>query len=533
MIIRLNQGDYGLISGLIWIISVFLLYKTVKPPRLSINKKKDKISSSFYFLLLFVFLLKIIFISFYPTNVFFHGDEAINSRNAQSNFESGLNLGKWNILSSGSGTLNEMPALWYFLQGAIIHILGPSLLSVKIFTIISDLILCRFIYLIIRQLFNKQLAFFASIIYISLPIAIHFSMTGYQNLQSTVMLYWSIYLLSLIPTKFNYRDLIYYCLASGIVCGISMYFYLSSTINPIICLLIIFSIIIFEYQFSFLLKLKYIFVNFGYFLVGFVVTTIPYLYYSIYKYDFINGRSSEFIFTQLKSDLIKTITTQQKNFFQGFLPSGIFNGSGQHYINASLLPGIVLFILFIIGLLVSLKKIKQRTYFISLIILLITSITGGILTKEPPTAQRLLHLFPLVIFFIIFAINLIKIQWIQIIIVVYLSIVNLNYYIFQNIPYYQKRLDKDVYEITKIIKKNPQKLFFNAPFHKKDQIYYYSQGKINPEPISQKDFVNIHPGYYFLDNLNLPLLNSSNPPKYEMMREWFTTYDHTILLKFN
>lgn len=530
LVIKLYQGDYGLFSSLIWITSIFFLYKIVSPP--DSIKKDFRLPISLILLLLFVFFIKAIFISLYPSSISFHGDEAINSRNAQINFQTGINSGVWNLLSSGQGTLNKMPALWYFLQGGLIWVLGPSLLSVKIFTLISDLILCCFIYLIIKKLFNKSLALFATALYISLPIAIHFSMTGYQNLQSTVMLFVSIYFLCLITNTSKKQELNYYCLTSGIICGVSLYFYLSSVINPIICILIIFSIFIFEDKNKIYNKAKYFFNSLVYFVTGFIIPAIPFIYYSVYKYDFANGRSNEYMFSQLKSDFAGTLIIQTKNFLKGFLPSGEFNGFGQHYIKASILPGTVIFILFIIGLLICLKKINQRIYFVSLIIFIVTSVTGGLLTKDPPTSQRLIHLFPLIIFFVIFAINLIKIRWIQSIFVIYLIIINIKFYLSTNIPSYQKKLDKDVCEISKIITQKDQKIFFYAPIHKKDQIYYYSRGRIKLVPISQNFFANIDSGYYFVDYKNLGLFKDRFS-EVRVIKDWTNIYDHTVLLKIN
>jgi hypothetical protein len=480
-------------------------------------------------------LVKVFFVIYFPNSIPFHGDEAMNSKNAQLNFELGINQSNWNILGSGYGTMNQMPALWYFLQGGIIHFLSPSLLSTKIFALISDIFLCCFLYLIFKHLFNKHLAYFSVIAYISLPITIHFSLTSYQNIQSTLLLFISIYLLCLIPKKPNFRNLIYYCLTAGIFCGISFYFYLSSTINPLICLFIIFALFIFEFHEKFSFKIKLFFTGIACFLAGVIVPSIPYIYYSFFKYNFITGRSTEFIFSQLKNHPIKNLLSQLAKFSLGFLPSGIFNGSGEHYVDASLLPGIILFLCFIIGLLVCLFKFKQKKYFIPLIIFLTTSLTGGILTKDPPAAQRLIHLFPIIIYFIIVAISLIKNKYIQLILIISIFTTNIYFFIFKNIPLYQKNT-LDVYEVSKIIEKSPSELSFIAPIHKKDQIYYYSQGKINPQPLSSsylKQSGNSElSGYYFIDNINLVLLNNTHFSNYTIIKKW-PSCDYTSLLKFN
>jgi len=536
LIIKLFSGSYGLSSALIWGWSIFFLYKTAPPPSKNVHPKFH-LPSPLFFLLILIFLVKVIFIIFFPQSIPFHGDEAINSRNAQLNFESGINHNEWNILGSGFGTLNQMPALWYFLQGGIIHFLNPSLLSTKIFALVSDLFLCCLLYLIIKHFFNKYLAYLSVIIYISFPIAIHFSLTSYQNIQSTLFLFWSVYLLCLIPRRPNYRDLIYYCLTSGIVCGVSLYFYLSSNINPLICLLIIFALFIFEYHQKFIFKIKHLFTSIGCFSAGLIIPAIPYIHYSIYKYNYIAGRSGEFIFNQSNFNWIGTLIFQFKEFFQGFLPSGFFNGSGQHYVNASLFPGIVLFFCFIIGFLLCLTRFKQKKYFIPLIIFITTSVTGGILTKDPPAPQRLIHLFPVLVYFIILAINLVKNKRIQGIIIVYLLIMNIYYFISQNIPLYQQQSNQDAYEVSEILSQDTSKLSFIAPIHKKDQIYYYSQGKIDSQSfdgIPQKESANFKlSGSYFVDNINFLTLNDYYPSSaYTIVKEW-PLYDHTLLLKFN
>lgn len=162
----------------------------------------------------------------------------------------------------------------------------------------------------------------------------------------------------------------------------------------------------------------------------------------------------------------------------------------------------------------------------------ITSIIGGVLTKDPPTSQRLIHLFPIIIFFVIFAINLIKIRWIKTILVIYLLTINIKSYLLANIPSYQKKLDKDVYEVSKMIPQKDQKIFFYAPIHKKDQIYYYSQGQIKLVPISQEFFANIDSGYYFVNYKDLTLFKD-NHSEFRVIKDWTSTYDHTVLLKIN
>lgn len=535
LISRLFKEDYGLTSTLLWISSIIFLinigHSFCKNPNLNF-----KIPNKLIIILSIVFLIKVFFILLFPDFIPFHGDEAINSRNALSNFQQGINLNNWNILGSDWGTLNKMSALWYTIQGGIIYLLGPSLLSIKIFALISDLLICWLLYLIINNLLNKKMAFYGAIIYSTLPIAIHFSMTAYQNIQSTLLLYLGVYLLCLIPKKRDPNSFIFYCLLSGIVCGLSLYFYLSSLINPLILLSIIFCIVFFEFQTGKLTKLKFLGAGAGSFFIGIFVSSVPYLYYSFFKYQFIMGRSGEIILPLFKSNFTGTLLKQLKDYTQSFLPSGVMNGSGMHYVNSSLLPGLALFLLFIIGLLISLFKFKKREYFIPLIILLVTSVFGGLLTKDTPAPQRLLHLLPVVIIFIILAINLIKKPKIEILLVAYLMIVNIHSYLSQNIPDYKNILPRDAYETTKLISDNQYNLFFNAPIQKKDQIYFYSQGKMliqNFDCLTLSSSLESGLSNYFLTDENgIVNLNKCYDFSYSKVSEWRLIFDHTYLLKF-
>jgi len=532
--ILIKQGNFGITPFLCWIIAIictiyiFLPVKTF--PKIYLKHHH------FFIITLIIFLYSLrglLFID--PSNVYFHNDEGIISRNAQNNFTSAISSGKWNLLGSENGTLNKLPSPWYFIQGFFISILGPSLFSIKFFSLITDFLICILGYLLVKKILDSRFGLLFILIYASLPISIHFSLTGYQNIQSTFFLVLSIYFL--FNSSYNNINKSFFILLSGIASALSFYFYLSAAIVPII---VVASILLICFMSK--IKFKGVIKTLIIYLIGLIEGLIPYFTYNFFHYSFIAGRKEAILFSSSTNNFLSLLLNQAKTYFLGFLPNGSMNGSGLFY---GYLPGFstwILLIIFLLGVVYILFK-KNNLGIVSIIVITITSVFGGIMTSEPPAPQRLIHIFPFIAIIVCFGIKFITIflkkiipffnQKILLFSIIFIVIfTNVYSFISSNLPTYHKLLNQDVYEITKIINRNSQKLFFSAPIHKIDQIYYYSQGKINPEPISENDFVNIDTGYYFVDEPSFTLLkNSLDSTKYELVKEWFGAYDHITLLK--
>lgn len=114
------------------------------------------------FLLLFLIYLPRLILPLNPQNVNFHGDEAVISQEALRMFQQGISQNTWDFFGSGLGTVSRFPAPWYYLQGAIIYFLGPSLFSLKIFSWITDLGIAVLVYLITKPFWSKELFLYLS-----------------------------------------------------------------------------------------------------------------------------------------------------------------------------------------------------------------------------------------------------------------------------------------------------------------------------------------------------------------------------------
>lgn len=533
-------GDFGFKPFAHWILALVVLLLTFVPDRqVSRPPPVRRIHFSWTVLIIiFLYSLRIILFSD-PTNVFFHGDEAIISRHAQQLFLNGIHRGEINLLGSGEGTISRFPALWYFVQGFVIYVFGPSLLSIKLFSLFTDFLICLFGYLMVKQLISKPAGFVFALLYATFPISIHFSLTGYQNIQSTFFLIASIYCLFHFPPHHHRHQ--FGMVLTGLLTAFSFYFYLSAFVVPPIIIV------------SFLLVCIRDRVNFrGYissvvfYLFGLLAGLVPFIAYSFYHYQFVLGRSSAFFIRQIDGNLAPALFAQAVRFVTGFLPSGFMKGEGIFYPG---LPGIStwpLFLLFIVGIIYTLYR-RNSLGITALIAIVVTSIFGGILTNDPPAAQRLIHLFPAIIIisslgiealtkFINSKLSFIRQSTIYASLLLLVVASNLYCYFFINLPTYHREYNQDVADISLLFIRKSSPLFFAAPVHKIDQIYYYSRGTINPIMVNscQQLTISHSPIQYFLaDESSLLLRDCPLVQARQVLWTWPISGGHITLYQLN
>jgi len=505
----IQREDYGWKSLLLWLFSMLFLLQRQSLTFMSggasllalkeINLRKILLKGSkkltlgdnwFFLWIIYLVYLGRLLLLFFPDLIFLNGDEAIVSHNAQVAFQEGLDKNRWEFLGAKAGTLNYFPALWYYLQGLIIKVLGPGVASIKFFSLFTDIGILLLIYSLAKEWFDKDVAKATALVYSTLPISVHFGMTGYQNIQSTFFLMAMLLVLSKTRRIIDERERRAKIVSAGLICGLGMYFYLASLATPIIGLLIIFFRLNSDPQ-KFLKAV-------GFFLLGFFVASGPYFVFSFTNYNLIFGRSSIYYFWLENSHFFSILKNQLIRFLKGFYP-GPMDGSGLHYTNS--LPGfpnIITLLLFWLGLLGNIvKKRKQWGVLESIVVLSLTSLFGGILSESPPAAQRLIHLFPFMALFTVLGAKYLsavlkkglplKIRpkrspfWLFVLIGL---LGNVYSFITNNIDVYRK-LPKTELAFSRFYKKKGFNLplAIHIPEHKKDQIFYYSNGLISPVKI--------------------------------------------------
>ena len=537
----IKQGDFGLTPFFYWLSAMLLtIYNFLPLNNLSLPKLKIVYPSISFITLIILYLLRILFLKYFPY-IYFHGDEGIISSDAQVNFINSISNGNWNLLGSGKSTLNNLPALWYFLQGFFIHIFGSSIFGIKIFSLITDLMICLLGYRLVSKYVDRQIGLIFVLLYTTFPIAIHFSLTGYQNIQSTFFLMLSLFFLLESFDDSQYFNLKILC--SGLASALSFYFYLSSLVVPIILLIMILILNITKR-----INLKRLVFTIITFLVGLIEGLIPFLIYSIYHYSFIFGRKEAALNIFNGSSIFSTLEDQTKFYIKGFLPNGSMSGSGVFYAD---LPGFsswLLFFIFLLGIYYFIRK-HNILGIASIVVISVTSVFLGILTVNPPAPQRLIHTFPFIItlvcFGIIYIYRLIRLilpkldykKYLAIITAI-LVIANICSFIRSNIPAYYRFFNTDVSDISNISKFSNKPLFINAPVHKIDQIYFFSKGQVKPVIINSCFKLNENIRRYqeisfVLDDSGLKMLSQCKSENLLTLleKEWYTIYDHTYLYK--
>lgn len=493
----MTEGKYGVLPFFLWLFSL-IGFTLQFPFRISKDLfdlfEKNK---RFFLLLILVYSIRLPWL-WHDNLLFFHGDEAIISKNALKMIDDALNSGRWQILGAGEGTISRFPAFWFYLQGLVISFLGPSLFSLKILSMIADFGIAVVLFFLFLRWFNPLFASATVLIYSTLPVAIHFSVTGYQNIFPTFFLFFSLLILSLFDSPSIKKRAVFWL--SAVVAGLGFYFYLSALVIPIIIIPILF--------FYFFKDKKVTLDNVLIWLLGFSVATAPFFIFSFTTYNFVSGRSSAYDFWFKNKDVLAVVLNQTKRFVLGFnqLPA---NGSGAFYISAPLFPSLLPFFFFLLGLLICLVFLfKKRGFLEMVLVFLVTSIIGGVGTDNPPASQRLIHLYPAFAFFISvgiyystkavssFCSNIIKKEIVKKrtyflfwLITSFVVVKNFTFFLTQNLPYYSS-LPKTEYRFVKFYQGMGYSLavLTSIPIHKNPQIYFYSHGKIDPLPVNSYNY---------------------------------------------
>lgn len=409
LVSRLLSLNYGPISFGLWLISIGALLQLTKPNR---HRKEQKRRSKtqrkkFDFFLLTAVIIAVLPVMLalrQPNTLFFHGDEAVISRNAESAVKQAITTGSWNLLGHEDGTITRFPAAWYVAQGLLISALGPSTTSIRVLSVIFQLIIVAVQYRLIKKYFSTAVALGWTMIYVTAPIVLHFSLTAYQNFGSSLFTVLTVASLLESETNKTQSQQRYGLIRTGILAGLGLYTYLSSLFIPayVVCIL-------FLYGVAYRKKLYRVIVDGFTFFGGFLVAALPYLLVSLNDYNLILGRKSAIgpLLENLKRgqlfEFLNFLIAQTVVTFKPIVVGG-FTGGGQHYIHQPIFVHVSLAVFAITSLvwLIADRRLitKQQKLFVlsTMAVIVITLLLGSILTEDPPAVQRVVAIFPYLFF---------------------------------------------------------------------------------------------------------------------------------------
>jgi 4-amino-4-deoxy-L-arabinose transferase-like glycosyltransferase len=283
------------------------------------------------------------------------------------------------------------PMLAFLPTGISIAIFGRTVFAVRLVSVILGTLAVASTYLFTREVFGKTPAWMAAGLLASLPINVHFSRLGVDNIVdslSTATILWLLFRGLKSGSVLNY-------LMAGILAGLCLATYPGTRLAPFLGFGCLFFAGLRNQGFIKAQKR-----NILIFILAFGITAAPFMGYfythpelffvrinresifqnNIFQNELQAGKSAAEILTSqfLKSSLVFILTPAPSNFFN----------SPQPY-----LPPLAA-VFFVLGMFYSMWRIKDERYITVFVWFWIVVILGSTLTGGPPTSQRLLMSTP-------------------------------------------------------------------------------------------------------------------------------------------
>lgn len=343
--------------------------------------KKHRVGCALVFIMLLAAFFRLWHLESLPPGL--HPDEAAN----------GLDIfriqdGDLRVLYDTNG---PREALFFYLQAIFVYILGNTILALRLAPALIGIAAVGMTYLWVKEWFSKRAALAAAAFMATGTWAVTISRDGFRAGMMPFILALVGWTFTLAYRK---RKFPYYALA-GFSIGLGFYTYLSYRFIVVIALLIAFyALVFFRKQFvNFLIPLIIMAVIAG-------ITVLPLGLYAIKNPgDVIGGRSSVAI-TNPELNNGNVVKTFGENVVK---TAAMFNFEGDHNYRHNLggLPMLNAFvgILFVLGILICLRRIRDIRYF-SLLSIFAVMLLPALLTAEGmPHGLRSIGVIPVVYIF--------------------------------------------------------------------------------------------------------------------------------------
>jgi hypothetical protein len=287
---------------------------------------------------------------------------------------------------------SQQPMLAFLPTGLSVWLLGNSALAVRLVSVTIGTLAVLAAYLFVREVFDKKIAWVAAMFLAALPVHVHFSRIGVDNIidsLSTTFILWLIY-------RGIKGSSIFYFLLAGIIGGLCFYTYPGTRLAPVISLVVLLYISIYSRRFW-----KFHGGKFLVFIIGLLIVSAPIVgFFSTHTEVFAARMDRVGIF---QTDLFQIKASSEGNsaisyLTEQFLKSSlvfIVSGAPSNFFNSPR-PYLVSIaaIFFMLGLAYSIWRIKDPRYFTLMVWFWAAIILGSTITDSPPSSQRMLMSMP-------------------------------------------------------------------------------------------------------------------------------------------
>jgi len=298
-----------------------------------------------------------------------------------------------NMFGAGWGT---NPSMGFFVYGAFLKIFGADMASVRLASGVWGAAAVPMLYLLLREMFGRWPALAGALFLLGFHFHLHMSRVGIHVVWDAPVMAAAMYFVfraSRYGKPFDFA-------ASGLVCGLALYFYHGTRVVPIVVVVYLIYVGAFRWRFARANLANFILLG-----LAFLVAAMPLGTYWVTHQHVFWARLDEASIFQSgwfdgQQDLGRSAASimwgQVRHAFGGWFyytdqsPSALYN------FPKPLVQGIAVVPL-LAGLIYALLHIDDRRYALLLIGFVVPTFLGGALTLGPPTGQRLVSAAPAVV----------------------------------------------------------------------------------------------------------------------------------------
>ena len=340
-----------------------------------------------------------------------------------------------NMFMSG---LQGHATMQFFAEAAYLKVFGINVFSFRLITAVVGILTIPVFYVLLRQMFGRAVALVGAVFLTGYALHVHYSRVGMENIADPFLMAASLYFAWRASRDGKTVDFV----LTGLVLGLGLYLSPAARVIPII-IAALFGYTLLRRP-SFLRRLL---PGVGVMALAYGAAALPVAVFWITHNSFFMDRTnvvgiyqSHWIDQQQAAgrSTVDILWDQSVKAFGGFVKctdvSIFYRGPVPLVDRLTLVP-------FLLGIGYSIYKVFDARYFLLLAIFGAVVVTGGVLTVEPPTSQRLLGTIPAVAAFTAIGIKLIADQASRLkpgtmpvvagVAVAALFTVNVNYYFFQ------------------------------------------------------------------------------------------------------
>jgi hypothetical protein len=294
------------------------------------------------------------------------------------------------------------PTLFFFLQALSLKLFGVNVFGLRMLSILIGTLTLPIFYLFVRQLFDQRTALVATAILVVSHFHIHFSRLGVNNIADPLFATLVLYLLYRGLQSQSSLDFV----LSGLVMGLSQYFYMGTRLIPVIVAAFLGFLILKERDF-----LRDSLANLLVMAGAFLLAGLPLFVFFKEHPDAFMARLAQVGIIQ-SGWLAREPGLTGKSMYQILTEQFLKSVLGFHYYTdptfwyrASIpLLDFLSSVLLVFGLAYSMYRFQDKVYFLLDTWFWSAVIFGGFLMENPPTSPRLVIGIPVVCILVALAI---------------------------------------------------------------------------------------------------------------------------------